>query len=76
VTSWNALYAPAGTPAPVVETLNKALQGVLSDPALKKRALDLGIETKASTPAEIDARLRADIEKWGKVISAAGIPKQ
>jgi tripartite-type tricarboxylate transporter receptor subunit TctC len=76
VTAWNALYAPARTPAPVIETLNRALREVLADPDLQKRALDLGIETKASSPAEIDARLRADIDKWGKVIAAAGIPKQ
>lgn len=76
VTAWNALYAPAGTPAAVIETLNKALQDVLSDPDLKKRALALGIDAKASTPAEIDGRLRSDIGKWGQVIAGAHIPKQ
>jgi tripartite-type tricarboxylate transporter receptor subunit TctC len=76
VTAWNGLYAPAGTPDAIVEKLNKALHEVLADPDLKKRALDLGIETKASTPAELDARMRGDIEKWGKVIAQAGIPKQ
>jgi tripartite-type tricarboxylate transporter receptor subunit TctC len=49
---------------------------VLADPDLKKRALDLGIDAKASTPAELDARMRGDIEKWGKVIAQAGIAKQ
>ena len=76
VTAWNGLYAPAGTPNAVHQTLNKALHEVLADPALKKRALDLGIDAKASTPAELDARMRADIDKWGKVIAQAGIPKQ
>jgi tripartite-type tricarboxylate transporter receptor subunit TctC len=38
--------------------------------------LDLGIEARASTPQEISDRLKADIEKWGKVIDKAGIPKQ
>jgi tripartite-type tricarboxylate transporter receptor subunit TctC len=57
-------------------TLNKALHEVLADPDLKKHALDLGIDAKASTPAELDARMRADIEKWGKVIAQAGIAKQ
>jgi tripartite-type tricarboxylate transporter receptor subunit TctC len=76
VTAWNGLYAPAGTPQPVLDTLNRALHEVLPDPDLTARALDLGIELKASTPAEIQARLRGDIEKWGKVIAAAGIPKQ
>jgi tripartite-type tricarboxylate transporter receptor subunit TctC len=76
VTAWNGLYAPVGTPDSVIETLNKALHDVLADPALKKRALDLGIDAKASTPAELDARMRADIAKWGRVIEAAHIPKQ
>jgi tripartite-type tricarboxylate transporter receptor subunit TctC len=76
VTSWNALYAPAAAPKEAVEKLNRALHEVLADPDLKKRAFDLGIETKASTPAEIDARMRADIDKWAKVIERAGIPKQ
>ncbi len=76
VTSWNALYAPAGTPQPIVDKLNAALHDVLAEPDLKKAALDLGIDARASTPAEIDARMRADIAKWSKVIEAAHIPKQ
>jgi tripartite-type tricarboxylate transporter receptor subunit TctC len=76
VTAWNGLYAPAGAPDAIIQTLNKALREVLADPELKKHALDLGIDAKASTPAELDARMRADIEKWGKVIAQAGIAKQ
>ncbi len=76
VTAWNGLYAPAGTPDAVIQTVNKALRDVLSDPSLKRRALDFGIDTKASTPAELDARMRSDIEKWGSVIKQAGIPEQ
>jgi tripartite-type tricarboxylate transporter receptor subunit TctC len=76
VTAWNGLYAPAGTPKAVIDTLNATLQGVLADPALKKRALELGIDAKASTPAELDARMRSDIAKWGSVIERAHIPKQ
>ncbi len=76
VTSWNALYAPAGTPADIIGKLNGALHDVLADPAVKKAALDLGIDAEASTPAEIDARMRSDIAKWTKVIESAHIPKQ
>jgi tripartite-type tricarboxylate transporter receptor subunit TctC len=76
VTGWNALYAPAETPDDIVQILNKALHEVLADPELKKRALDLGINAKASTPAELDAHMRGDIDKWGKVIASAHIPKQ
>jgi tripartite-type tricarboxylate transporter receptor subunit TctC len=76
VTSWNGLFAPAGTPAEIVETLNRALREIAQLPDVKKRLLDLGIDSKASTPAELSGRLRADIDKWGKVIERAGIPKQ
>ena len=76
VTSWNALYAPAGTPEAIIETLNAALHEILQDPELKKRALELGIDAKASTAAEVDARMRGDIEKWAKVIAETGVPKQ
>lgn len=74
--SWNAIFARSGTPPEVIKTLNAALQEVLADPELKKRALDLGIEAKASTPEEIGQRLKDDIAKWGKVIERAGIAKE
>lgn len=76
VVAWNGLYAPAGAPQTVIDTLNAALHTVLADPELKRRALALGIDVHASTPAELDARMRADIAKWGAVIARAHIPKQ
>jgi tripartite-type tricarboxylate transporter receptor subunit TctC len=76
VVSWNALFAPAATPPEIVKTLNQALQEILAEPDVKKRLLELGIEAKASTPEEISARLKSDIDKWNKVIEKAGIPKQ
>jgi len=74
--SWNAIFAPKGTPPDVIKTLNAALREVLDLPELKKRALELGIEAKASTPEEILARLKDDIDKWAQVIDRAGIAKQ
>jgi tripartite-type tricarboxylate transporter receptor subunit TctC len=74
--SWNAIFASKGTPPEVIKTLNAALREVLEMPELKKRALDLGIEAKASSPEEILDRLKADIDKWAKVIEQAGIAKQ
>jgi tripartite-type tricarboxylate transporter receptor subunit TctC len=76
VLSWNALFAPKGTPQNVVDTLNKALQKILVDKDIKAKLLDLGIEAKASTPQEIATRLSDDIKKWGAVIERANIPKQ
>jgi tripartite-type tricarboxylate transporter receptor subunit TctC len=76
VVSWNALFAPARTAPEIVKTLNRALQDILADAELKKRLLTLGIEAKASTPEEIGARLKSDIDKWRGVIEKAKIPKQ
>ena len=76
VTSWNAIFAPAGTPSDIVATLNKALNEVLADPEVRKKALELGIDARGSTPQEIQDRLKADIVKWGQVIDKAGIEKR
>ncbi|MEA2830874.1 MAG: putative tricarboxylic transport rane protein, partial [Bradyrhizobium sp.] len=76
VVSWNALFAPAGTPPEIVNTLNGALQEILAKDDVKRRLLELGIEAKASTPQEISARLKSDIDKWQKVIEKAGVQKQ
>lgn len=76
VTSWNAIFAPAGTPPDVIATLNKALNEVLADPEVKKKALELGIDARGSTPAEIQQRLKDDIVKWTAVIEKAGIEKR
>ena len=59
-----------------MKTLNGALQEILADAGVKKRLLELGIEAKASTPEEMSARLKSDIDKWQRVIERAGIPKQ
>jgi tripartite-type tricarboxylate transporter receptor subunit TctC len=76
VVSWNALFAPAGTPPEIVKTLNTALRDILGDTDVKKRLLELGIEARAGTPQELSARLKSDIDKWQKVIDKAGIQKQ
>ncbi len=76
VISWNALFAPAGTPPEIVKTLSGALQDILADAEVKRRLIELGIEARGSTPEEISARLKSDIDKWHDVIERAGIPKQ
>jgi len=76
VVSWNALFAPAGTPPDIVKILNDALHYVLAEPEVKTRLLELGIEARASTPEEIAARLKSDIDKWRLVIEKSGIERQ
>ncbi len=76
VTSWNAVFALAGTPPEIIAALNAAIQSALLDPAVRLRLLDLGIEARGGTPDAIGQRLRQDITRWSEVITRAGIPKQ
>jgi tripartite-type tricarboxylate transporter receptor subunit TctC len=76
VTSWNALFAPKGTPPQVIDTLNRALREILAQPNAVARLLDLGIEVQASSPEDLMTRLQADIRKWSDVIEKGGIQKQ
>src|SRR6266852_8528617 len=68
VTSWNGVFAPVGTPADIINALNKAIHEIVAIPELKQRYADLGIEAQASTPEQLKARLEADIKKWAAVI--------
>ena len=74
--SWNSLYAKAGTPQPIIDTLNKALHEVLADPDVKQKLLALGIDSRASTQAEMSDQLQNDIKQWAQVIDRAGIEKK
>jgi tripartite-type tricarboxylate transporter receptor subunit TctC len=73
---WHALYAPKGTPKPVVDKLVAALQDTLKDESVKKRFADLGATTYApdkATPAALQAHLKAEIDKWTPLIKKAGV---
>lgn len=79
VTTWYGLYAPRGTPKPVVDQLVGALQTALKDPALIGRFAELSmapVEAERATPAALEAFLKAEIGKWGRIIKAAGIEPQ
>jgi tripartite-type tricarboxylate transporter receptor subunit TctC len=74
--SWTAVFAPKGTPQPVIQKLNYALAMALEDAATKERLLQLfgEIPNRASrSPSALDAYLRAEVEKWTRVIKMAGI---
>lgn len=76
VRSWNALAAPARTPPAVVARLQQEVQRALAVPEVQERLRQLGVEARASTPAELAALLTAEIERWSAVIAQAGIAKQ
>ena len=73
---WHALYAPKGTPQPVLDRLVAALQDTVKDEAVKKRFAELGATTyppEKATPAALQAHLKAEIDKWGLLIKKAGV---
>jgi len=70
---WDAMAAPANTPADVIDKINSALNQALSTPEMKARYAELGAEPMIVTPAEFGKFLAAETEKWGKVIKTAHI---
>lgn len=68
VSQWYAIFAPAKTPQPIVEQLNKALNTVLSDPAVVKKLEDHGADVKTSTPAALRSFVEQEQVKWKKVV--------
>jgi len=69
--AWMGLLAAAGTPASVIARLNAELAKVLKDPELIKKLADQAVELSSSTPEEFGALIRAEHDKWGKVIKDA-----
>jgi tripartite-type tricarboxylate transporter receptor subunit TctC len=76
---WNAIFAPRGTPAPVVQKLDEALRAALNDPAIRKRIEDLGSIPAAADqqgPEALARLVRSEVDRWATVVRAAGIQPQ
>jgi len=73
VTSWYALLAPAGTPAPIVNKVHQEVLKGLAQPDLRAKFAKLGLDTVGNSPAELAAIIKSDIGKWAKVIKDAGM---
>jgi tripartite-type tricarboxylate transporter receptor subunit TctC len=73
VESWRGMYVPAGTPEPIIRRLNVELVKILHEKQVTDRLRAVGIDAISSSPAELDALTRAELEKWGKVARQAGI---
>ncbi|MEP9351917.1 tripartite tricarboxylate transporter substrate binding protein [Xanthobacter sp. KR7-225] len=71
--AWFGIAAPAGTPQPVIERLNREIVATMADPAVQKRLIDIGVEPESSTPAQFRAFLAAESAKWSAIIAKAGI---
>jgi tripartite-type tricarboxylate transporter receptor subunit TctC len=73
VSSWYALFAPAKTPAEILRKMHADTVNALADPTTRLRLEQLGVVVVGSTPAELAAFLKAEMDKWGPVIKEAGI---
>ena len=73
VTSWNALFAPAGTPEPIIKRLNALVREGLAQPEAKAAMEKQEMEITPGSPEELARLMRSELEKWAKVIKAAGI---
>ena len=72
-TSWFGMFAPAGTPAPVLAKLNAAIVKVLAQPDVKKKKInEQGAEVYSETPEQFAAFIQAESVKWGKVVKESG----
>jgi tripartite-type tricarboxylate transporter receptor subunit TctC len=73
---WQALYAPAGTPAAIVTRLNAEVNAILHDSAAVDALAKLGVEAQPGTAQQLADRISSDLKKWHDVIVSAGIQPQ
>jgi tripartite-type tricarboxylate transporter receptor subunit TctC len=73
VVVWFGILAPAGTPPEIVARLNDAVTRAVATPSVQEALKKLGVEPKSSTPDAFAATIRADVDKWTKVVKEANI---
>jgi tripartite-type tricarboxylate transporter receptor subunit TctC len=73
VVLWTSLFAPAGTPKPVIDAIHAQAVKALQWPQVRESMAGLGIDPVGNTPAELGAILKADLEKWTAVAKSAGV---
>ena len=71
VTQWYAIFAPAKTPKPIVDQINKALNQVLADKDVIKRIEDHGADVESSSPEQLGAMVKSELVKWKRVVEKA-----
>nr|WP_098021030.1 tripartite tricarboxylate transporter substrate binding protein [Orrella dioscoreae] len=73
VSSWFAMYAPAGTPQPVVDKISGEIAKIMRTEAFRKKAAEQGAEALYMDPAQLGAYTKEELDRWGKVVKAANI---
>jgi tripartite-type tricarboxylate transporter receptor subunit TctC len=75
ISSWQGVFAPAGTPAEIIDRLNREIVALIRTPEVSERIKREGAQPIASSPAEFAARFKAEVEKWPKVSRESGLAK-
>ena len=75
VESWNALFAPAGTPKPILDRLAEVMADMAKDEAHQKRMADIGSIAVANSPGDFSKMLREETDQWAKALKAIGLAK-
>lgn len=70
--TWNALFAPPGTPKPIIDRLNAAGREAVADPTVQAKLRDVGASVVGSTPEALAAHVKAELAKWAPVVKASG----
>ena len=73
VVSWQAVFAPAGTPKPIVQRLNTEIAAIMKMPDVQPRLAELGVEVGGGPPEQLAEFQKAEIAKWAKVVKAANV---
>jgi tripartite-type tricarboxylate transporter receptor subunit TctC len=69
---WYALFAPAHTPADIINRLNREVGAILAQPEIKAKLSDQGVDAVTGTPQDMATLIATDLDKWAKVVKATG----
>jgi tripartite-type tricarboxylate transporter receptor subunit TctC len=72
LSSWQAVFAPAGTPQPIIDRLYTEISRILKMPDVSKRLTDMGLDLSGMPPAQLAALVKADVPRLGKVVKDSG----
>jgi tripartite-type tricarboxylate transporter receptor subunit TctC len=73
ISNWQGFVAPAATPRPIIQLLNEVTNKALADPAIREQMLGQGNELGGGTPEQFAAHIKAESERWSKLVKTAGI---
>jgi tripartite-type tricarboxylate transporter receptor subunit TctC len=76
VTTWYGIFAPRGTPRPVIDKLNKTLTEIVADPTVRERLTKAGVLVKSSSPEEFGKMMEGELDRWETVRQKAGLEKR